>query len=402
VLLPTVLITLPRHSLSYPFYTLSSVLLIDYSATDKRSYFVLSGFFIWFSFVFMLMGTQRSLSPTAFALELVLMFPLLIFLSEFKFKFSRSEALTSIRLINLICLLYGILSLIEHGFPLKLPYRDFLSDAYWGPYGWGGARIVTIFGFTGFLLEVSSSNIGRQRWIWLLVALANFIIPSYIMGIICGLAALLLIAIKRPWMILSLCVLLIPAGLFALGRLEFVNPSITGPATWHPKILAHILVFDLFSQEKLSFVTGTGLGQFTSTPQLWAGEAARVVSYQPVPSLPGLFSSAFHLNYVEPVLKLIERASYSMGSALSKPYTGFTTLVAETGVSFFLLAYLFLKRGLNICTRNIMALPFFAFFIALNTIDLWIDNLWLGYCLILTTAFFAPEREVDTPLPSLE
>ena len=122
MLLPTVLITLPRHSLSYPFYTLSSVLLIDYSATDKRSYFVLSGFFIWFSFVFMLMGTQRSLSPTAFALELVLMFPLLIFLSEFKFKFSRSEALTSIRLINLICLLYGILSLIEHGFPLKLPY----------------------------------------------------------------------------------------------------------------------------------------------------------------------------------------------------------------------------------------------------------------------------------------
>ena len=390
MLLPTVLITVPRHALSYPLYGLSCALLIDYRATNKRPYFILSGIIIWLSATYLVLLSQRSLSPTAFFLELVLILPLLAFLSGFTF--TRSNALTSIRLINLICLIYGMISLVEHGFPLKLPYRDFLSDAYWGPYGWGGARIVTIFGFTGVLLEISAASLGKQHRIWLLLAFANFIAPSYIMGMVCGLAALLLVARKRPWPILTLCILLIPAGLFALGRLEHVNPSIAGPATWHPKILAYMLVLDLFSQETLNLVTGTGLGQFTSTPQLWASEALRAKSYQPIPSLPGLFNSELHLAYVEPVIDSIKQASFRMGSALSKPFAGFATLLSEVGLLFLLFAYLFLKRSREICTRNIMALPFFVFFVSLNMVDMWIDNLWLGYCLMLTTGFFATPK----------
>lgn len=388
-LLPTVLLTLPRNALAYPLYALASLLTIDYKGSDRRCYYVLAAFIAWFGAAFIAINTRHDLSASGFMLELVLIFPLLLFLSGFRSSLTQADALASIRGINLICFIYSLVSLVEYGFPFKLPYVDFTTDAYWGPYGWGGARIVTIFGFTGFLFELASSVSSRWRLFWLLIALSNFMAPSYIMGIVCGLAAISLIAIKKPIAVLLLCLLLIPSGMYALQRLELRNARLGESSDPHPKVLAYNLVFELFSQEKTTLLTGTGLGQFTSTPQIWVSKPLRKVSNQSIPSVPGLYPSPFHLNYIEPITTATYTHNPNRSSALEKPYTGFSTLLAETGMLALVMAMLFLRRCWEICSRNMMALPFFVFFIALNSVDLWIDNLWLGYCLLLISPFFA-------------
>jgi hypothetical protein len=183
--------------------------------------------------------------------------------------------------------------------------------------------------------------------------------------------------------------------MYAMYRLENRQATIAESTDPHPKVLAHVLVFELFSQDKKAILTGTGLGQFTSTPQIWVSKILRQVSRQSVPSIPGLHSSALHLEYFEPTASAAYAKHNYMSSALEKPYTGFSTLAAETGMFFLVMALLFLWRGWQICSRNIMALPFFAFFIALNAIDLWSDNLWLGYCLLLIPPYFTPVRPRD-------
>lgn len=401
--MPAILITISRQAIAYPFYALASLLTIDYKNSDRRSYYLLAALVIWFGGTFIVINTQHSLAPAGFALEMVLIFPLLLFLSDFKSSFSQADALLSIRTINLICMIYSLITLIEYGFPFQLPYIDYSSDTFWGPYGWGGSRILTVFGFTGFLFELTASSHSRWRLFWIMVALCNFVAPSYIMGICCGLAALSLIAIRKPLALILLCILLIPSGKYALDRLEHITATKMSESSGfqHPKILAYTLVYDMYSQEKSLLPTGTGLGQFTSTPQIWVSKPLRSVSKQSVPPVPGLFTSALHREYMEPTTKATYSGVYYRSSALEKPYTGFSSLAAETGLFFCVMAFLFLKRGWKICAKNIMALPFFAFFIALNTIDQWIDNLWLGYCLLLVSPFFVPDKQRAKPAPEI-
>ena len=375
--------------MAYPLYALSGPLLIDFRRSALGAYVALCAILLWLAIAFTATYTQRDVSVTAFLLELVLLTPLLLFISGFSLAVRPVDCLWSLRFVNLACFVFSVINLVRNGFPLALPYLDYLPDEYFGTFGIGGARIVTIFGFTGLLMEASMRSASRYSNVFLLVAFCNFVVPSYILGIVCGLAAFALIVIRRPGVLLLAGLLLIPAALYALDRLGRVNSIIAQTVGWHPKVYAHILVYKVFSADAFTTLLGTGVGQFTSTPQIWASEAFRSISAQSAPNLPGLSSSYFHLTHVEPVSSLAYETKWALSSALNKPYTGATTALIEMGAFSLVLAYLFCKRALHICTRSPMALVFFAFFISLNLVDQWLDNLWLGYCLLLTAAFFS-------------
>jgi len=389
IILPSIFLLLPRSPVTYPLYALSGPLLVDLRKSPVSAYVIFFALVAWFFLSFIVVSAQRELSSTAFVLELVLLSPLLLFISGFSFAFKARDCLLSIRLINLGCFVFSLVNLIGHGFPLALPYLHYLPDEYFGPYGTGGARIVTIAGFTGLLLETCAQPPSRHRWLWLMIALSNFIVPSYILGIVCGLAAFGLLAVRRPGLLVLTCLLIIPAGIYALERLANVNSIIAQTIGWHPKVYAHLLVFKVFATDTLALFFGTGIGQFTSTPQTWASEPFQYISAQSAPNLPGLEPSFFHEYYIYPVSSLAYENKWALSSALNKPYTGITTLFVELGAFSVVVVYLFFKRAAAIWAQNRMALVFFAFFIALNAVDQWLDNLWLGYCLLLSAACFS-------------
>jgi len=388
------MITLPRAVFSYPFYCLASVLLVDFRTTPMRAYFLMALLLTCFFCAFAFNMSVYKVSPTAFIIEIAMLVPLLIFLSGFNLSSNRADILRAIRLINLVVIVYSLVSLVHKGFPVLLPYRDFVPDYYWGPFSWGGARIVTIFGFTGLVLELSENRGDRWKIAWVVICITNFIVPSYNIGIVCGLGGLVLILAKRPRAIIAIGLLAVPTYFYIRFRLVNIDTTVIEVTGWHPKILAHILVYDLFSQTPSTLLSGTGLGQFTSTPQIWSSGAFHAVSGREVPAVPGLHSSQFHLRHIEPVANLALENRRALTSAFNKPFTGFTTLASETGILFFVLSYLFLKRAFRTIFRQFMALSFLGFFIALNLIDQWIDNLWLGYCLLLVTAYFESTEDV--------
>jgi hypothetical protein len=212
------------------------------------------------------------------------------------------------------------------------------------------------------------------------------------LGTVCGIAALLFLLKKRPALMLVIAILSIPVAYYLVHRLSSLNSVMLDALGSHPKIYAHLLVCELLSQNNASLLGGTGLGQFTSTPQIWSSDAFRSMSVQSAPDLVGLHISEFHRNYIEPVSSAITIYPQALSSAANKPYTGFTTLIAEMGLSSVFLLYLFFKRVISICAVNTSSISFFAFFISLNLVDQWVDNLFLGYCLMLVCGFFENNR----------
>lgn len=387
-LLPSLLITLPRTAAVYPFYGLATILLIGREPQDYRAYIKLLvlGLLIFASFTLRYLG--NGVSVTAFILEVVLLTPLLLFASGFKPALNETECLYSIRLINLICFLSSLCNLMREGFPLLLPYVNFLPDAYFGTFGIGGARIVTIFGIVGLLFEATTTSRGKYWPIWCVIALLNFFVPSYMLGIACGMVAMLFLLKKRPALLLVIFALSIPMGYYFVDRLYSLNSVMYETVGVHPKIYAYLLVYELLSQSQLNFLVGTGLGQFTSSPQIWSSDEFRGLSVQSAPYLPGLHTSEFYQSYLEPVSSVVYVYPKALSSAANKPYTGFTTLIAEMGLSSLFLLYLLTRRVFSIFAANRLSISFFAFFVLINLVDQWVDNLWLGYCLMLAAGFY--------------
>lgn len=154
-----VAILVPRGPASYPVYLVANALLVSIGPAARAAHRRLGLFIAWVLLAyFVQVQTGALLSPTAFALELLLLSPLLLFVLDYRPALSSREALWALRIVNLACLVVSVASYIGQGFPVMLPYRDFSPDYYWAAYGWGGARIVTVFGFTGLVLRLSTVN----------------------------------------------------------------------------------------------------------------------------------------------------------------------------------------------------------------------------------------------------
>jgi hypothetical protein len=302
-----------------------------------------------------------------------------------------------LRGINLACLLLSLASYIGQGFPAKLPYVDFSADYYWAAYSWGGARIVTVLGFTGLLLEAAARGPSLLRTAaWGAVPAANFILPSYNFGILVGLVALGFLARRRPLLLLGMVLLAAPAIYYALVvRLASINNTLHAIYGVPPKVLAYGLVADIYRGEPLTMLTGTGLGQFLSRPQQWCTEAVRL-KRDPV-VMPGLHTSSFFTEYFGPVLDHFREDSRIMVSTLNKPYAGLSNLLAETGLAAVVLLALFARRAWALCRRHPLALVFFAFYAGLVVVEPWLDDLWLGYALLLVTAYFSGQGPAEPP-----
>lgn len=387
-----VAILVPRGPASYPVYLVANALLVSIGTAARAAHRRLGLFIAWVLLAyFVQVQAGALLSPTAFALELLLLSPLLLFVLDYRPAISSQEALWALRIVNLACLVVSVASYIGQGFPVMLPYRDFSPDYYWAAYGWGGARIVTVFGFTGLVLEAAARTPSVLRTLALsAVPAANFLLPSYNIGILVGVVALGLMARRRPLLLLAMLILAAPAIYYALVlRLSTVNNTLLALYGMPPKLLAYRLVGDLFSGEPLTLLTGTGLGQFLSLPQKWCTAAMRLTQ-GPV-ELPGLYNSSHFIAYVGPVLEHLRDDPRLMLSTLNKPYTGLSTLLAETGAAGFVLVALFIRRAMGLCRQSPLALVFFAFYGMLLVVEPWHDNLWLGYALLLVTAFFSPQ-----------
>jgi len=387
-----VLITLPRSAATYPLYLLATLLLVDYRRLRRSTLVVLAGGLVFFALAFHLQGP--GLSVTALGLELALVLPTLLFLAAAPVRLTAAQATQIVRLLNVLVGVFGFYHLFTLGFPLRLPYRDYLPDEYFGAYGLGGAQLVTLIGFFGLVAEQLSDRPARGLR---LLALVNFILPSYILGIVAGVAGLSLLVRRRP-LLLAVGGLVIALPLaYALLRLDLLNTTLAGEFGAHPKRLAFDTVLALYREQPSTLLFGTGLGQFSSVPALWG--STLLASGHDIPALPGLFASDYHYDYLGTLLAVSEQDAFALSSSINKPYNSFSTLLAEWG----------LVATLGFCA--LMGRRFYQLRAPLGSYsavlmvtvmilyggELWHDDLWLGFLLLCATSGALPDRPPRAP-----
>jgi len=272
-----------------------------------------------------------------------------------------------------------------HGFPFQLPYINFPPDFYSALYGQGGAKIVTVIGFIGFISEIFREE-KKFFSAPVIVSLLNFLIPNYLTGIILGLGTLLLVAVRRKIYLLTIIFLIVLViAPYAQERFAFLNDSFANTVGYNPKIFAYFSILYVFFQFPITIFSGTGLGQFTSTPALWASQYLSSLSTHDIPHLPGLFMSGYHEQILGPVLSSLSDDVWSLSSSANKPYTSISTIIAEYGILISIFIFiLFFRAFKKMNFRKKFTLSIFLFTLFLFSTDLWHDNLWLGYLLILS------------------
>lgn len=382
-----VLITLPRGAATYPLYLLAALLLLDVRRLRYDTLVVLLGFAVFFGLAFYLQGP--GVAVTALLLEGALLLPLLLFVAPAPLRLSATQARQAVRTANVLVALYGLFQLVSLGFPVLLPYRDYLPDAYGGAFGLGGAQIVTVFGFFGLVGELVS---GRPSRIFFLVALINFLLPSFVLGIVAGLVGLSLLAPRKPLLLLLAGLVVALPLAYALLRLELLNTTLVSEFGQHPKQLAFTTLLALYREQPATLLLGTGLGQFSSTPALWS--SPYLTSAHAVAAVPGLFASDYHADYLGAILALGERDVYALSSSLNKPYTSLTTLLSEWGLAAGLLfLLLFFRRFYHLRARlGPYSAPIVMTVMILYFGEIWHDDPWLNWLILCASCWREPPR----------
>lgn len=389
-LVHSLLLNAPRTAISYGVYLASIFILIKY---DKSFLRALSISLILFLF-FIINSLFYRTSTVAALVEIVFLMPFILFLFDAKFKsvFSAKDFLFN---LNLIVLCFSLLSYASQGFPFKLPYIHFSPDYYSSFFGMGGAKIVTIIGFFGLINNLFAKS--RNR-IELIISLLNFILPNFILGILCGFIALFIVISRTRIKLIFTTVLI--SSLFLIfffsyinDRINNVNSEVIEAVGYHPKIYSHLMVYEADSENPNFILFGTGVGQFSSVPAIWTSEIIRLDATHEVPKLGDLKMGEIHQKYFNRKFGLIKLSRYSLSSSFNKPYTGITTMLIELGFPITLyLLYLLFKRyretELSIKKTGIL------FFFFLMLLDVWHDNIWMSTCLLaLNSIPFSDERK---------
>ncbi len=375
-----IMFLLPRVSATYPFYLIPTIIATKFNNKGIRHL----GIFFFFCVVsYFINSVAIHLSITAFLLSAILQLPFFLFLFPFETKL-KINSIDTMRAINLLVLILSVINLTRYGFPIKLPYINYAPDRYSALYGQGGAKIVTIIGFFGFTSELFLPKNERKSH-YLIFSLLNFIVPNYLTGIIMGVGAMGLVSARKGYLLIVVILIGVIVGPYALSRFSSLNSGFATDIGFNPKIFAYISVFQLYVKYPLTIFFGTGLGQFTSTPALWASPYIVSLSTHDVPNLPGLSMSDYHNNILGPVLSLVSDDSWSLSSSANKPYSSVTTILSEYGlVGSIIIAILFIKAFRKLGFEKRYVLTIFFFIIFMFGAELWHDSLWMGYMLVLT------------------
>ena len=399
--LAVLLVTAPRSPISYPLYVGASFLIVDWKRASAKRWMLLLLLLSMAGISHLRAQGLGQVSTTAWALALIMMLPILLFLSGFRSRLTPDATRCTIRSANLVVASYSVINLFIAGFPSAIPYINLSPDYLSALYGFGGARILTVIGFAGILVELRGSSKGkRARRLSLAVAIGNFALPSYILGILAGLFVLILMGLRSPSRVAMVAMLAVPSLWYAITeRLPGNNSFIETATGSSAKELAYILPWRLFTSHPELIYLGTSPGQFSSTPQNWTSPGLRVLARQEAPAVPGLEQSSFATEIIEPINSLSLIDPFALSSSLNKPYTGVSTLWAEWGlVGLVAVVALFVLRARSYRSVSPTAYAFLAFVAVINMVDLWSDNLWLGWCVLVMTGL-AGEQKTDSQHP---
>jgi hypothetical protein len=402
------LMLLPRNGAAYAAYTGTPILSLHW----RSKAVLLIGFStIVFSITSLLINSiiGFKISQTAAILELALITPFLM--AVFGGQLSpRLNCRIFIRSINTIVCLFSFWHLVvDMGFPLRLPYIHYLPDHYWGAFGLGGAKIVTVIGFFGLIEILSTSSRGLKKPpTWLLVlTLLNFLMPNFILGILAGVLGLSVFMQRYKKLIIVAVISAMLIAPYILTRLDNANNKFEEVYGLHPKIFAYVAVLNLYKDQTTTLFLGTGPGQYSSQPALWKSPISKVISSQSIPEFPGLFSSDAHSEYLAPYLLTFVNEKYALSSSFNKPYTGFSMLLAEFGLPLTLLVFWFLYRNFWVHGLGLIGKSAFLFTVSINLLDNQFDVPWFGALLIATGSIIAKGNQSkyiisnqDIPAPS--
>lgn len=386
----TLIITLPRMAMTIPAYALTAFLL---SITCRRIPSQLTWIILvtaCFATCYAAVSSIAEVSTTAFAIEWILILPMLAIATPSKLSWRPLP--NAILISNSLILILSLANMtIEQNFPAKLPYLHFLPDYYGAMWGNGGVKIVTLAGYLCIAHGLLGCMSRRQRQLHLIVGSLNFIVPSYNIGIACGifsLGTIGLIFARNKKTAVSTALILATAICIALPyasrRLEQMSGEFEDKYGHHPKIYGYLLLGDLFHRNPSLAITGTGLGNFSGTAAIWSSEELASIASHERPQIPGLKSSIYYRKHLGQPLGIAEKSPYAIASSINKPYSSFSTMIAEMGMilgpTVFLL---FLRSILRIEAPEREKWSLAIFLIALFAIDnLHSNSLLWGILLI--------------------
>ena len=380
------LMLLPRMSVTYLFYIFSTFLLLRFN--DKRANAVLLTISSFLLFSFFINIFIKDISPTGFLLEFLFIFPLLALVSFCPYRLGFTTAIASIRILNVSTFILSLFSMMKMGFPFSLPYIHFAPDYFNALYGLGGAKIVTIFGYFGVLTEILLSKKQKTAKLYIFVAFLNFLIPSYIIGILAGMLSFLPFIRKNKKFIIILAViisLITPYIIFRLNQLGFSNISSI------PKIKAYIILFDLYIEHPQTIFFGTGLGQFISQSALWSSSYIAELSTHSIPNLPLFYMSDYHKEFFGPIFLNLE-SFWMISSSAQKPYNSIVSLYAETGLFFASTIFLLLVKRVKDPLSSNVKIAFIIFVFTIFSVDVWHDNIFFLFIATLFSNLLKDEK----------
>jgi hypothetical protein len=257
---------------------------------------------------------------------------------------------------------------MEQGFPFKLPYINFAPDYYNARYGLGGAKIVTIIGFYGFVTELALKENKKKRY--LLTAFCNFIMPSYILGILVGGIALFPFYRRSKKLLFSVFILsflVSPYVVYRLNTLGFSN------LTSLPKVEGFIAVYNLYAKYPSTIFIGTGLGQYISQAALWSSSYISELSTHNIPNIPFFFMSEFHHNIYGPIFSSKD-SFWDLSSSAQKPYSSIVAILGEFGLIFTLFIIIQFFKRINSIKNIKVKHTVFLFVFGMFLVDNWHDS----------------------------
>ena len=371
----------PRIFVAYAFYGLPSILAVKF--TYKQSGYLFLAF-LALTTSWIISSQVANISITSYILSFLLQLPFIMFLLQFDIK-DNLNCLRILRIINITVCIFSFINMVQYGFPFLLPYINYVPDVFSAFYFFGGAKIVTIIGFFALAAEIFLVK-PKKHLFWLFIALINFIVPNYLIGILMGLGALSFVAIrKKPALIPLLLILVLIILPYAIDRSQNLNQGFATNVGMNPKVFAYYSILQLYGQFPTTVIFGTGLGAFSSTPALWSSTYISALSTNNIPKLPAFFMSQYHASILGPTLNMLSSDKFSLESSASKPYTSVSSIFTEYGFFFgvfiMILAYrVFEKMGWK--KKYTITIACFAVFIF--TTDQWHDSLFFGYMLLLS------------------
>lgn len=381
------LIVLPRAVVIYPLYFIATMMLFNYNDVKALKNLLLITSVILFAF--MITSYFYYVSWTGLLVEVFLVFPFLILISGFKSSNSKYYSISSLRILNVVIFILSLFSLTQQGFPFKLPYIDFLPDYYNALYGLGGAKIVTVIGYFGFIAELYLLKCSKQNNLIILITLTNFLMPSYLMGIVVGGISMLPFYRKSKILMLILimaALIITPYAIYRLNTLGFQTLSDI------PKLKAYYILFTLYEIYPSTLFLGTGLGQYIGQSALWSSKFISELSSHAIPNLPFFHMSEFHIKTYGPYFSAI-KSYWDISSSAQKPYSSIIAILGEFGVvlSLFLL-FGFYKVISRVISKDIrFGLIMFVF--GMFALDIWHDNFFFIYALFLCLSVVSEEIE---------